>query len=107
MQNCDPIDEGYSSAEYEEMQNSECRMQNSESGMQNCDSISAKATGEEINPLADEARPGGRAHLTSSVPRAARLPKGALTKSQLAEMREIFGTIDDAEIHRLYKRVTK
>ena len=48
-----------------------------------------------------------KAHLTSSVPRAARLPQGALTKGQMAEIREIFGDIDDAEIQRLYKRVTK
>ena len=61
----------------------------------------------EINSPPDESRPDGKAHLTSSVPRAARLPKGALTKSQMAEMREIFGGIDDAEIHRLYKRVTQ
>ena len=48
-----------------------------------------------------------KAHLSSSVPRAARLPQGALTKGQMAEIREIFGDIDDAEIQRLYKRVTK
>ena len=48
-----------------------------------------------------------KAHLTSSVPRVARIPQGALSKSQMAEIREIFGDIDDAEIQRLYKRVTK
>ena len=48
-----------------------------------------------------------KAHLSSSVPRAAKLPLGALTKGQMAEIREIFGDIDDAEIQRLYKRVTK
>ncbi len=48
-----------------------------------------------------------KAHLTSSVPRSARAPHGALTKAEMAEIREIFGKIDDAEIQRLYKRVTK
>ena len=49
----------------------------------------------------------GKAHLTSSVPRTARVPGGTLTKGEMAEIREIFGDIDDAEIQRLYKRVTK
>ena len=48
-----------------------------------------------------------KSHLTSSVPRSARAPHGALTKAEIAEIREIFGKIDDAEIQRLYKRVTK
>ena len=48
-----------------------------------------------------------KAHLTSSVPRSAKAPHGALTKAEMAEIREIFGKIDDAEIQRLYKRVTK
>lgn len=47
------------------------------------------------------------AHLSSSVPRAAKLPQGVLTKGEMAEIRSIFGDIDDAEIQRLYKRVTK
>lgn len=46
-------------------------------------------------------------HLVSSVPRTARLPKGALTKGEIAEIRSILGNLDDAEIHRLYRRVTK
>ena len=74
---------------------------------------------EENAPVAEESKPceelsntpshtvNTKAHLTSSVPRAARLPQGALTKGQMAEIREIFGNIDDAEIQRLYKRVTK
>ena len=47
-----------------------------------------------------------RAHLTSSVPRAARVPMGAITKHELAEMRSIFNNLDDFEIQRLYKKVT-
>ena len=45
-------------------------------------------------------------HLGSSVPRAARVPIGAITKQEMAEIRSIFGNMDDAEIQRLYKRVT-
>ena len=49
----------------------------------------------------------GLSHLTSSVPRAARVPRGALSKSEMTELRELFGGLSDAEIQRLYKRVTK
>ena len=48
-----------------------------------------------------------RAHLTSSVPRSARVPTGVMTKSELREIRELFGNMDDMEIQRLYKKVTK
>ena len=48
-----------------------------------------------------------RAHLTSSVPRAAKPPASALTKGELAEIRAIFRNLDDSEIQRLYKKVTK
>ena len=48
-----------------------------------------------------------KAHLSSNVPRAARVPLGSLTKGEMAEIRSIFGNMDDAEIQRLYKRVTK
>lgn len=48
-----------------------------------------------------------KAHLSSSVPRAAKIPQSALTKSEMAEIRSIFGDMDDTEIQRLYKRVTK
>ena len=53
------------------------------------------------------ARATNKSHLTSSVPRAARVPGGVMSKGQMAEIRAIFGDIDDAEIQRLYKRVTK
>lgn len=48
-----------------------------------------------------------KSHLTSSVPRVARIPRGALSKGEMAEIRELLGDVDDAEIQRLYKRVTK
>ncbi len=112
------------------MQNSECIMQNSElaspfrrgGGEADGEVDSADAFVNSLDeamsePMceenASEADPtpsptvNTKAHLTSSVPRVARLPQGALTKGQMAEIREIFGDIDDAEIQRLYKRVTK
>jgi hypothetical protein len=58
---------------------------------------------EEALPVATNTK----AHLSSSVPRAAKIPTGALTKGEMAEIRQIFGDMDDAEIQRLYKRVTK
>ena len=69
-------------------------------------------TTDKEEPTAEEARSdtpaeSNRAHLTSGVPRVARPPRGALTKSEIRELREIFTTLDDAEIARLYKRVTK
>ena len=48
----------------------------------------------------------GRAHLTSSVPRAASVPLGKMTRQELQEAREIFSGLDDTEIQRLYKKVT-
>lgn len=50
---------------------------------------------------------GGKSHLTSSVPKAARLPEGAMSAGELREMRSLFSGLDDTEIHRLYRRVTK
>ncbi len=74
--------------EDEEMQSSECRVQSYE------DEKSAPAE-------------NNRAHLTSSVPRAAKTPAGSLTKGELREIRELFKNLDDNEIQRLYKKVTK
>ena len=89
----------------EQMQNAECIMQNeevvnepSDNRLEDMPTEAATTPSQTVNT---------KAHLTSSVPRAARLPQGALTKGQMAEIREIFGDIDDAEIQRLYKRVTK
>ena len=48
----------------------------------------------------------GRAHLTSSVPRAAMPPMDRMSKEALMEAREIFSDMDDTEIQRLYKKVT-
>lgn len=48
-----------------------------------------------------------KTHLTSSVPRVAKAPSGILTKGELKEIRALFNNMDDNEIHRLYKKVTK
>ena len=92
----------------DEVQNSECKMQNEEVISEAADSCSEDMPTEaEPTPETPSPTVNTKAHLSSSVPRAARLPQGALTKGQMAEIREIFGDIDDAEIQRLYKRVTK
>ena len=70
-----------------EMQNAECRMQN-----------------EDEKPPHTESN---RSHLTSSVPKSAKPPHGILTKGELAEIRALFNNLDDKEIQRLYKQVTK
>ncbi len=91
------------------MRNSELEIRNDEA---------ENAVGEEIEVISESAGDeeptetpspaiNNKAHLSSSVPRAARVPNGALTKGEMAEIREIFGDMDDAEIQRLYKRVTK
>ena len=46
-------------------------------------------------------------HLGGSVPRRVETPKGVMTKAEMREAREIFYDLDDAEIHRLYKKVTQ
>ena len=106
------------------MQNEECRMQNEECKMQNEpveESIGNPPSEEIASPLrrggseadgevteeATSPTPDTKAHLSSSVPRAAKLPQGILTKGEMAEIRSIFGDIDDAEIQRLYKPLVR
>ncbi len=48
-----------------------------------------------------------RAHLERAVPRRAGIPEGAMSDSELAEAREIFSDLSDAEIKRLYRKVNK
>ncbi len=52
-------------------------------------------------------QPDNRAHLTSGVPAAAAPPASAMTKSQMAEARELFKGMSDAQIQKLYQKVTK
>lgn len=47
-----------------------------------------------------------RAHLTSAVPRMGAIGTAALSTEQMAEARRLFSDLSDAQIHRLYKRVT-
>ena len=46
-------------------------------------------------------------HLSGTLPRAAAIPGGSMTKAELRELRQLFSNITDAEIQRLYKTVTK
>ena len=92
--NLSESEEGMQNGECE-MKNAECKMQNAKCKMQNADE-EAQAPGE-----------SNRAHLTSSVPRAAKPPVSALTKGELAEIRALFKNLNDLEIQRLYKKVTK
>ena len=86
----------------EEMQNAECKMQNAECKMQNAECKMQNADEEAQAPSESN-----RAHLTSSVPRAAKPPVSGLTKGELAEIRALFKNLNDLEIQRLYKKVTK
>lgn len=100
------------------------KMQNAEFEMQNEPLLAAEVTAEEmeesLSPDGEDNLPedetnepippskaNTKAHLSSSVPRAAKIPQSALTKGEMAEIRSIFGDMDDTEIQRLYKRVTK
>ena len=53
------------------------------------------------------ARPDNRSHLQSSVPKGSNAPKIGMSASELLFARELFGTLSDTEIKRLYQRVTK
>ena len=47
-----------------------------------------------------------RAHLLSAVPRASTLANGLPSNAEMAEARRLFSNLSDAQIHRLYKKVT-
>ena len=61
----------------------------------------------DLSEPSEAPRPETKAHLTSSVPRAAGVPAGVMTRHEMQEARAIFGDLDDKEIHRLYKKVTQ
>ncbi len=84
-------------AEPEEMQNAECETQ--------CDEGENEVMPDKV-AIASPTQ-SNRSHLTTSVPRAAKLTHGVMSKADLAEMRAILGDVDDTEIQRLYKKVTK
>jgi len=52
-------------------------------------------------------RQDNRAHLYPTVPKRSAPPVSAMSEGELAAAREIFPTSSDAEIKRLYRRVTK
>ena len=94
--------------ESDEMENSELEIQNSE--YENMDSECEMENEDPEDETADAvtiSTENNRSHLTSSVPRAAGSPVGAITKGELAEIRRLFNNLDDGEIQRLYKKVTK
>ena len=93
----------------EGMKNAECKMQNAECGMKNakCRMQNAECEMQNADEEAKAPSESNRAHLTSSVPRAAKPPVSALTKGELAEIRALFKNLNDLEIQRLYKKVTK
>ena len=69
------------------------------------DEVLNKENVEEVIP---EAEPKSTtSHLSGSIPRRVEAPKGVMTKTEMREAREIFYDLDDAEIHRLYKKVTQ
>jgi hypothetical protein len=90
----------------EEMQNSEqdVEMQNAKCIIQNSEPDVEMQNNEDEKPSHTESN---RSHLTSSVPKSAKPPHGILTKGELAEIRALFNNLDDKEIQRLYKQVTK
>ena len=95
--------------EESEMQSAEL-MQNEEAADLVSEATSEITDDEDVSEGADPTPSPAlntKAHLSSNVPRAARVPLGSLTKGEMAEIRSIFGNMDDAEIQRLYKRVTK
>ena len=94
----------------EEIRNSEFEMRNEKGGeMRNSEFEIRNEKGEEIQSeaVASESISDTKSHLTSSVPRAASVPRGAMTKQELNEARALFRGLDDGEIHRLYKKVTQ
>ena len=54
-----------------------------------------------------EARADNRSHLTASVPKFASAPTFGMSRDELAAARSVFEDLDDGEIRRLYKKVTR
>ena len=52
-------------------------------------------------------RRDNRSHLNTAVPRMASVPKGFMPDHELETARELFSGMSDAEIRKLYKKVTK
>ena len=54
-----------------------------------------------------QAREGGTSHLRSGVPGLAKSPSGGMSGAELEMARGLFSGLSDAEIHKLYKKVTR
>ena len=52
-------------------------------------------------------REDNRAHLHSAVPKAVRASGDGMSEGELSAARELFFGLGDAELHRLYQKVTK
>lgn len=48
-----------------------------------------------------------RAHLTDSFPREARAPASSMSRQELLAARELFSGLDDSQIIKLYRKVTR
>ena len=51
-------------------------------------------------------RQNTRSHLSSAVPRMAASPRDCISREELRTMRGIFGDLSDAELNKLYKKVS-
>lgn len=54
-----------------------------------------------------ERRSDNRSHLTGAIPKSSSAPHNQMSRQQMDMARSIFGDLDESEIRRLYKRVTK
>ena len=52
------------------------------------------------------ARSDGKSHLRSAVPAASAVEKSRMSAEELLSARELFGSLSDRELERLYKRAT-
>jgi hypothetical protein len=111
-----PADKRQSAEISEQSDNAECEENNAELIFAEDEGAECKMQDAELNPTDEDLQEiteavsvttDNRSHLTSSVPRAAKTPNGVITKAELKEIRELFSNMDDSEIQRLYKRVTK
>ena len=88
----------------EEIRNDEFEIQNLEDATSSVTdkSVPPSPAGEGLEKPQDTT-----AHLGGGVPKRVETPRGAMTKAEMREARELFADLSDAEIHRLYKKVTQ
>ena len=83
----------------DEIRNSDEEIRNSEFEIRNKDEVG------EVKTETDDK--STTAHLGGGVPKRVETPRGVMTKTEMREARELFEGLSDAEIHRLYKKVTQ